>query len=247
MDLTPNPANPPDPCAEARTDTARPVPEHTAAGERETPGIGPVGAYPTRSAHEIGGKKFRVGAGDTYVPFRSRTKRRRRTIGACVVGALALGAGTYGLITLVDPTSHAPAAAGCPATGASARFTIAAGAPSATQIKLNVYNSTNRHGLAATTADLLKQRGFPIGKVTNDPLIANLTVAAQIRGGAASAAAMRVVAAEVVGAQFLPDARVDTSVDFVLGSSFTALATPEQVSAALAASKAADPTPKKCG
>ena len=105
--------------------------------------------------------------------------------------------------------------------------------PTAAQIKLNVYNSTDRHGLAASTATSLKQRGFTIGNVTNDPLKANLTVAAEVRGALANASAMRVVAAEVVGARLHADSRKDNSVDLVLGTGFTALASPNQVSAAL--------------
>ncbi len=44
---------------------------------------------------------------------------------------------------------------------------------------------------------------------------------------------MRVVAAEVAGSQLHPDSRTDDSVDLVLGAGFTALASPDQVSAAL--------------
>ena len=94
---------------------------------------------------------------------------------------------------------------------------------------------------------MLKQRGFAIGKVTNDPLKATLTVAAQIRGGTASSSAMRVVAAEVAGSQLQPDTRTDGRVDLVLGTGFTALASPDQVSAALKAAPAPAVTAKGSG
>lgn len=183
---------------------------------------------PTRSKQEIGGKKFRVGAGDTYVPFRSRTRRRRRAAAAAVLGLLVLGAGLYGVVSLVSPPATSTAAAPCP-TAKAAGATL----PKPDQVTVNVYNASTRNGLAASTAAALKARGFTIGKVTNDPLKSNLTGAAQVRGGKAGTSEMRVVAAEVSGAQLQPDTRTDDSVDLVLGAGFSALTTPEQVTAAL--------------
>jgi hypothetical protein len=156
-------------------------------------------------------------------------------IAAGAAGLLLFGAGVYGVVTLVGSPSQPSTVSNCTASGTGAAVGRPASVqlPPAGQIKLNVYNSTTRHGLAASTANVLKQRGFAIGKVTNDPLKANLTVAAQIRGGSAGSPAMRVVAAEVTGSELRPDARTDGSVDLVLGAGFTALASPDQVSAAL--------------
>jgi hypothetical protein len=209
-------------------------------------------ATASRSSKEIGGKKFRVGPRNDYVPFRTRSKRKRRLIVTGVVVLVLIGAGAYGVGSLIGSPSQSPTASSCPAkanaAGDVANSNVAGAAdaqsvaltgalvgqlPTAPQIKLNVYNSTNRHGLAATAATALKQRGFSIGKVTNDPLKANLTTAAEVRGASANAAAMRVVAAEVAGSRLHPDSRTDDSVDLVLGAGFTALASPEQVSAAL--------------
>lgn len=202
-----------------------PAPEPDRAGK----------AAPARK--EIGGKKFRVGAGDTYVPFRSRTRRRRRLIAAGVMGVLVLTAGIYGAVTLISPPAPAPAAAACPAHPA-AKPTPTAPLPNPAQVTVNVYNASAKRGAAAATATVLKQRGFTIGKVTNDPLKENLTIAAQVRGGAAGVADMRVVAAEVSGSQLQSDSRGDTTVDLVLGSGFTALSAPQQVAASLVASTA---------
>lgn len=213
-----------------------------AAGASTGTGTGTVGrGTATRTGKEIGGKKFRVGTGDEYVPFRSRTKRRRRMIMTAVLAAVLLAACGYGVVSLFSSPSQAPAASACAnkANAAAAARQVEPKLPAAAQIKLNVYNATDRQGLAAATAATLKQRGFAIGKVTNDPLKANLTVAAQIRGATASAPAMRVVAAEVAGSQLKPDTRTDGTVDLVLGSGFTALASPDQVSAALKAATTA--------
>ena len=207
---------------------------------------GPAPENAVRSAGEIGGKKFRVGLDETYVPFRNRTKRRRRTLAIALGGLLVLGVGAYGLVNLVTAPEQ-NAAAACQAADsahalaaqeqarAAAEASMAASAPKFT---LNVYNSTTKHGLAANAAAQLKARGFVIGQVTNDPLKANLSVSAQVRGGKASADELRQVAAEVPGAQIQTDGRNDPSVDLVLGAGFTALASAQQVNAALQAASA---------
>jgi hypothetical protein len=250
MDLTPShPTTPGDePPGEPTAQTAEPAAnavdpqaeQHSHEHPQQAEPLPHDGGTASRSPKEIGGKKFRVGTEDDYVPFRSRTKRRRRMIAAGAAGLVLVGAGAYGVASLVSSPSQDSTAGGCTSNAnadangaAAAALTVIGQLPTAAQIKLNVYNSTNRHGLAANTASALKQRGFTIDKVTNDPLKANLTVAAEVRGASASAAAMQVVAAEVLGSQMRTDARTDGTVDLVLGSGFTALASPDQVSAAL--------------
>src|SRR5438309_1840031 len=66
----------------------------------------------SRSSREIGGKKFRVGAEDDYVPFRSRTKRRRRLIAAGATVLVLIGAGAYGVGSLISSPSQASTASG---------------------------------------------------------------------------------------------------------------------------------------
>lgn len=223
-------------------DRQNPDPEHA---------DGPLSEHAVRSPGEIGGKKFRVGVDDAYVPFRNRTKRRRKTLGIVLGGLLILGVGAYGLVNLVTAPEQNTAAGSCKA--GSTRALAAAPAPmapmaavgssagaGAAKFTLNVYNSTQRHGLAASTAAQLKSRGFVIGQVTNDPLKANLSISAQVRGAKSQAAEERQVAAEVPGAQIQTDSRTDPSVDLVLGSGFTSLASTQQATAALQAAAAAE-------
>ena len=226
--------------------SAPPLAAHMAAASAAAPTTGSAVTLSRgtakRTGSEIGGKKFRVGTGDDYVPFRSRTKRRRRLIVTGVVAALLLAAGGFGVVSLFSSPAQAPAASACTSranAAAAATHKVDPRLPATAQIKVNVYNSTDRHGLAAATAALLKQRGFTVLKVTNDPLKANLTVSAQIRGATANTPAMHVLAAQVTGSQLKPDARTDGTVDLVLGAGFTALASPDQVSAALKAATAA--------
>lgn len=220
--------------------------------KRQTPdpeqAPGPASEHAVRSPREIGGKKFRVGLDDAYVPFRNRTKRRRRKTLAAVLGGLViLGVGAYGLVNLVTAPDQNASAASCAEDSAHALAAAAAGtsgapgaATGAAKFTLNVYNSTQRHGLAANTAAQLKQRGFVIGQVTNDPLKSNLTISAQVRGAKSQTAEERQVAAEVPGAQIQTDNRTDPSIDLVLGAGFTSLASAQQVNAALQAAAAAE-------
>lgn len=210
-------------------------------------GAGPgrkASARPTRKpGQEIGGRKFRVTAEGAYVPFRYRTKRRRRAIALGIAVLLMIGAATYGVLTLIGPGRSAEAGACTEAGRAGAtQSRAAAQALVAQQITVNVYNATNRQGLAKTTAEALKQRGFVIGKVANDPLNSHLAAAAQIRGNAAALGRMQYVAAEVAGAQLQQDTRTDQTVDLVIGTAFTDLATPAQVTATLNAAEAAAAT-----
>lgn len=220
-----------------------PDPEHSGHPEPENA---------VRSPGEIGGKKFRVGLDDAYVPFRNRTKRRRRTLAMALGGLLILGVGAYGLVNLVTaPTQTAAAAckadssralaepAQLPLAVAGAGAAGSASGAAAPKFTLNVYNSTQRQGLAAHAAAQLKVRGFAIGQVTNDPLKANLTIAAQVRGAVSQTAELRDVAAEVPGAQIKTDSRTDPSVDLVLGAGFTSLASTQQVTTELQAAAAA--------
>jgi hypothetical protein len=221
-----------------------PDPEHSGHPEPENA---------VRSPGEIGGKKFRVGLDDAYVPFRNRTKRRRRTLAVALGGLLILGVGAYGLVNLVTAPTQTAAAASCkpgssralanpaalPLAVAGAGAAGSASGAAAPKFTLNVYNSTQRQGLAAHAAAQLKVRGFAIGQVTNDPLKANLTIAAQVRGAVSQTAELREVAAEVPGAQIKTDGRTDPSVDLVLGAGFTALASTQQVTTELQAAAAA--------
>ena len=123
--------------------------------------------------------------------------------------------------------------------------------PQPSTITVNVYNATDRVGLASQTAALLKKRGFVIGKIGNAPAALQHKVlgTAQVTGNKAAAARMTVVGSEVVGAKPSTDLRKDASVDLVLGNGFSgALTTPLQSTQilTLAAKPVAAPSPGHC-
>jgi hypothetical protein len=94
------------------------------------------------------------------------------------------------------------------------------------KVQVNVYNATNRNGLAARTAKHLATYGFRIGKVDNDPLDRRVRGTAEIRGGPSSARQIAVVRAYVDKETVYRVARKGTAVDLVLGPRFTGLGGP---------------------
>jgi hypothetical protein len=97
------------------------------------------------------------------------------------------------------------------------------------QIKVNVYNASKRNGLARKVAGEMKDRGFVVGSIANDPLRHTVRTTAEVRYGSKGKAGAQLVSAEVPGAKLVADKRKDASVDLVLGSTYvdlTATATP---------------------
>ncbi len=150
-----------------------------------------------------------------------RHRRNRRTaILFLVLVALLAGAFYYAAQYFNRPSTPA-ASSGCP-TGQS---TVAAENPPLAphQVTVNVYNATNRAGLAAATAKDIKARGYVIGQVANDPLKKKIQAPAEVRFGPNGKAGSELVAKLVEGAVPTQDTRGDASVDLVIGNGFKAL------------------------
>lgn len=90
------------------------------------------------------------------------------------------------------------------------------------EVKVNVYNSTDRNGLARGVATTMRTRGFLVGKVANDPLKAKVKVSADVRYGPKGKAAAELVARQIPGAKLVEVKRKDASVDLVLGTAYKA-------------------------
>ena len=97
-------------------------------------------------------------------------------------------------------------------------------APTPAQVTVNVYNATDRNGLAAKTATQVRARGFKVATVSNDPLGRTIKGTAEVRYGQAGKSSSVLVLALVKGAKGHPDSRTDSSVDLVLGNGFKSLA-----------------------
>lgn len=90
---------------------------------------------------------------------------------------------------------------------------------------VNVYNASNRSGLAAAASKSLAERGFIIGKVANDPSKRKAPAVAEVRHGPAGAAQAGLVRSALPkGTVIVVDKRKGATVDVALGAKFTALA-----------------------
>lgn len=199
------------------------------------------------------GGKYRI-TGNRFPKMR-RPKRRRRLVLGVVASAAALGLVAWGSVQLIDvftgskdedtrTVSASSASGGDCKPSASGTDTNPAKAPKPSAITVNVYNATDRSGLAKDTADELKKRGFKIGEVDNAPddLDKKVKSPGLLLGTPASKqnGALAVLGAHLAKA----DTKTDTarkgkaakSVDLVIGSGYKALvkaATADQAISAL--------------
>jgi hypothetical protein len=149
-----------------------------------------------------------------------------------VVGALFLAALVLVTVSIVKDKQTKPAGAACPKDAIRVDTRLA----DAENIQLNVYNATEKSGLANEIALEFKQRKFKVEKASNDPLGKPVDGVAVLRYGPKA-----VGAAWVVRAYFLNEAdrefdpnRQDDTVDVVLGPAFRKLATQTEEKQALA-------------
>jgi hypothetical protein len=88
---------------------------------------------------------------------------------------------------------------------------------SAHSVTVNVYNAGKVSGLANRTADLLRQRGFTVDEVGNDPYDSKIKTV-EVRGRHKDAPEVLLVGEQLAGETRRGDARTDTSVDVILGN-----------------------------
>ncbi|NED95882.1 LytR C-terminal domain-containing protein [Phytoactinopolyspora alkaliphila] len=159
---------------------------------------------------------------DEYEAAPRQTWRHVRTgITLLVLVAFVVGAAWYSWNNVVAPTdddtSTTPVATDCPTV-------VPTDAPPPEEIELNVYNATSRSGLAQQVASQMRDRGFTIMDVDNDPLGATIEGSAEVRAHPEHEIAASLVATMVPGAVLVPDERENATVDLVLGENFDDLA-----------------------
>jgi hypothetical protein len=164
-----------------------------------------------------------------------RRRRRRAAITLTLVALVLLGTFTYaaayfqGWVGTRAPKIASPS---CQAATPAEALTPRA-------VTVNVYNSTDRAGLAASVAKSLRTQSFKVVAVANDPLGKPLSGVGEIRHGPAGEAGAALVAARLTGAKLVLDSRTDATVDLVLGKTFKVLSVPPKV----APRKPSKPTP----
>ncbi|MET7361868.1 LytR C-terminal domain-containing protein [Streptomyces sp. NPDC005562] len=212
------------------------------------------------------GGEYRI-TGDKY-PRMRRPNGRRRLVLAVIASTAALGLIGWGTLQLIDvftgghKASAASSAAGdcdrdpdgdaTPGISADSATSAAAAKdkagkplPKPKQITVNVFNATPHGGLAKSTADELKKRGFAIGKVGN----ATKEFDKKVKGtgmllGAKAAAdtSLPVLGTQLAGAELKSDVRKSGDVDLIIGDRFKNLAKKEDADKALAALAKPEPT-----
>ena len=158
----------------------------------------------------------------------ARRARRRRALITLGVVALMLFFAFWYAYSYYQGSDKAKAAPSPTCTATSTAKTPG-------QVTVNVYNATDRTGLAAKTAADVRKRGFKISTVSNDPLQKDVAVAAEVRYGPTGRDSAKLVLTLVKGAKAVKDSRTDSSVDLVLGAKFTALTAPPKKATSAAA------------
>ncbi len=173
--------------------------------------------------------------------------RRRRPIWVPVVIVLAgiavLFAVGFGLSRLLNSSSSPEAEAIASASSAplpceTTMVTAAEVLPRTSKVKVNVWNATDRVGLASDVAKVLSARSFTVKKVDNDPLGAVLEGVGQIRYGVNGRANAELLAFYFPGAILVQDDRPKKTVDIALGNAFTEINGEAQIAAAMASPSA---------
>ncbi len=91
--------------------------------------------------------------------------------------------------------------------------------------RVNVYNASDRVGLAGSVARSLRDRGFVIAKVANDPSSRKAPKVAEIRYGAKGEAQAKLLRSTLPkGTTLVKDKRKVATVDLALGAKYTTLA-----------------------
>jgi hypothetical protein len=143
------------------------------------------------------------------------------------------------------------AADDAPRGGTSTQDALGSKLPKPGSIKVNVLNATSHSGLAKTTSEALKKRGFTIGKVANAP--AKLDKKVKTKGvlmgatGTRTTARLKVLATQLKGADIRYDEREGDDVDLVLGDKFKDLTKKKTAAAALTALASPPPPQGRSG
>ena len=176
------------------------------------------------------------------------TPRKRHPVTTTIIVVLMMAVlfgATYGVVRLIrgGGSSGTPDASGtspvpCVTTTVKPGVVL----PKPGTVTVNVYNGTNRAGLAKRTSAVLATRGFPIGHVANDPLGKSIKGVAEVRYGPSGEQGAKLLLYYVPGAALVADQRTDASVDLVLGAKFKTVAPQKSVDAALV-----KPTPVATG
>jgi hypothetical protein len=163
-----------------------------------------------------------------------------------LVGVLVAAA--LGFVVFRAVRGGSPTATPTPGVCPQVTTTPGAGLPKTAAVTINVYNATQRSGLARTTASQLRSSGFVVISVANDPLSKKIPGVAELRYGKKGAANAKLLAFYLPSATLVLDKRADSTVDVVLGETFAGVISPDVVAKELKSpSVGPNPTCKPSG
>lgn len=99
------------------------------------------------------------------------------------------------------------------------------------RVEVNIYNATRREGLAAQVARDLKERGFVVKTVANDPKQVEVTGRGELRHGTNGTKGAELVARHLGAVEDNPDDRERAAVDVVLGPDYRHLVREDRATA----------------
>ena len=156
-------------------------------------------------------------------------RQRRRSI--AILGGLGGFLLVAFLIAFAAVQGWLPSSSGGePTVTASTPSCTTPSLPPVSEVTVNVFNSTGRAGLANTTARALRQQGFVVAEVGNDPLTKQVEGVAEIRYGSAGSTKAQTLALRFPSAAMVDDGRGGEVVDVAVGAGFTAIGTPTSTS-----------------
>ena len=152
---------------------------------------------------------------------RRRFRRTRTVVTLVVLVILVVWAGWYAWRVVTEPTAAEEAE---PVTTTPVcAVAVPTGAPAPEEISINIYNGTDRNGLASQVAREMREQGFVILDVANDPLNRSVTGVAEVRAATRDNLAVTLIMSQFPGAVFVQDERTDEVIDVVLGEAFAAI------------------------
>lgn len=155
---------------------------------------------------------------------------RRRPLPALVsLLALALLTSLVWWRVLHRGTDHSAASTPCPPAATASSL------PRPGTVTVSVLNSTQRAGIAKSTADALTQRGFTVSGFGNDTGHVVIPGTAEIRFAHGSDSAAKLLSFYFPGATLVPETAPTPALVVSLGAKFTAVAAQPAVDAAIAA------------
>jgi LytR cell envelope-related transcriptional attenuator len=149
-------------------------------------------------------------------PRGRRFRRLRTAITMLALVGLVAGATWYAWQTVTEPTEIADEPV---VTTPVCAVPVPEDPPPPEEINVNVYNGTNRSGLANQVAREMREIGFVTLDVANDPLGRSVTGVAEIRA-ATQDENVTYIMSQFPGSVFLADERKDETIDVVLGQVF---------------------------